>query len=152
MLILINKLTEISKILDFPENSGIFPEIPDILFRNQWEVHQNGPSHKHTKFQNDWSISSRETGGVDSTLPPDSFIAQNTWTGDRVNGHGYIWIPIYLDHPLSSIPPSYLEGGIPLQFSISLTQILCRHPIVNSYLSRALHYYACKGMPYRLTY
>ena len=37
------------------------------LFRNQWEVHQNRPSHKHTEFQNDWSISSRETGGVNST-------------------------------------------------------------------------------------
>ena len=33
MLILINKLTDISKIPDFPENvnSGIFPEIPDTF-------------------------------------------------------------------------------------------------------------------------
>ena len=69
-LILINKLKEILKIPDFPENSGnsgIFPEIPDILFRNQWEVHQNGQSHKHTEFQDDRPYSSWETGGVDST-------------------------------------------------------------------------------------
>ena len=83
MLILINKLTEISKIPDFLENSGKML-IPD-LFRNQWEVHQNGQSYKHTEFQDDRPYSSRETEGVDSTPPPDSFIAQNIWTGDRVN-------------------------------------------------------------------
>ena len=44
-------------------NSGIFPEIQDILFRNQWGVHQNGPSHKHTEFQEDRPNISLETEG-----------------------------------------------------------------------------------------
>ena len=46
----------------------------DILFRNQWEVHQYGPSHKHTEFQNDWSVSSRETG-IDS-IPPGTYFSK----------------------------------------------------------------------------
>ena len=74
MLILINELMEISKIPDFPESSGIFPEIPDIFFRNQWEVHQNGPSHKYTEFQDDRPYSSWETGGMKITPSPPVFL------------------------------------------------------------------------------
>ena len=53
MLIFINKHAQITKILD----------IPDVSVRNLAEVPQTDLDNNCAKFQNDWSCSSRETGG-----------------------------------------------------------------------------------------
>ena len=79
MLILINKLTEISKIPEF--------------FRKFW-IFCSGTNGKAIRMVRAISIPHfrmigpfvpEKQWGVDSP-PPDSFIAQNTRTGDRVKG------------------------------------------------------------------
>ena len=89
MLILINKLTEISKIPDFPENSGkmLIPE-----FFRKFRIFCSGTNGKSIRMVRAISIPNfriigplvPEKQGGHNVSPPDRFIAQNTWTGDRV--------------------------------------------------------------------
>ena len=62
-------------------SSGTLPEIPDITVRNLTEVPTKGVNNNCARFQNDWSGSPEKQS---TKCPLDHFIAQNTWTGDRV--------------------------------------------------------------------
>ena len=89
MLILINKLTKISKIPDFPENSGkmLIPE-----FFRKFRIFCSGTNGKSIRMVRAISIPNfrmigrivPEKQGGAQCAPPDRFFAQNTWTGDRV--------------------------------------------------------------------
>ena len=89
MLILIYKLTEILKNPDFPENYGKML-IPEFVrkFRifcsgTNWESIRMVLAINIQNFRLIGRIVSEKQGGW-IPPPPDSFIAQNTWTGDRV--------------------------------------------------------------------
>ena len=74
MLILINNIRKFKKFRTFRKIL-----IPDILFLNQWEVHQNGPSHKYTEC--DARMIGRivpEKHGVKFTPPPGFHRCTNT--------------------------------------------------------------------------
>ena len=98
MLILINKLTEILKNPDFPENSGKIL-IPEFFWK--FRIFCSGTNGESIRTVRAISIPNvmmicrivlenslclNRGGFHPPPAPPDTFIAQNTWTGNRVKG------------------------------------------------------------------